>query len=227
MPQLHNTANGRQPFSGIWNFQKVTSPGVLTFCISRTFHAGHLRSGQSRDHAHLYKHILMGGYWNCSLCNISDIIRTQTHQILLSCPAGMSPYLIFLFFCVTLQLTSHGSLWVISVFSSITSNRIEIESRKRRHCAGTELLNRLICDLTPSPIRGLRGCDLTFTSGQPWLWPLPNKKYIIWRGLIRGLRWCSKFGHAAALLAELWAKIQTTTFGSLISPLRWPIDLSS
>ena len=42
--------NARQPCSGRWDFQKVASPRVLTFCISRIFNAGQLRSAQSRDH---------------------------------------------------------------------------------------------------------------------------------------------------------------------------------
>ena len=52
MPQLRNAVKDRRSFSGGWNFQKVTNPRELTFCISRMFHAGHLRSGQSRDLAH-------------------------------------------------------------------------------------------------------------------------------------------------------------------------------
>ena len=71
MPQLHNAANDRQSLSERWNFQKVTSPWVLTFCL--IFHVGHLKSGQSRDLAH-YKPT--GKYWNCSFLNINDIIGT-------------------------------------------------------------------------------------------------------------------------------------------------------
>ena len=48
MSQICNAANDRQFFSSKWNYQKVTSPRVLTFCISRIFHTGFLRSGQSR-----------------------------------------------------------------------------------------------------------------------------------------------------------------------------------
>ena len=94
MWQLRNAANARQSFSEGWNFQKVTSPGVLTCCVSRIFHAGHLRSSQSHDLAH-YKP--MGKYRNCSFCNIYDKIRTQTHHVLLSYTTIMYPYLVFAF----------------------------------------------------------------------------------------------------------------------------------
>ena len=100
MPQLHNAVNGRQSFAGRWSFQNVTNPGYLHFVYLQIFHAGHLRSGQSRDLTH-YKP--MGNYWNCSFCNINDIFRTQTHQMIFKCTADMSPSLILAFclFCVT------------------------------------------------------------------------------------------------------------------------------
>ena len=54
----------------------------------------------------------------------------------------------------------------------------------------------------PSSTLELRECDLTLNStrGQPWLWPLPNKKYIYNSTRLNGiLRWCSNFGSAATL----------------------------
>ena len=41
------------------------------------------------------------------------------------------------------------------------------------------------------------GVTWPWRRGQPWIWPLANKKYIIRRALTRGLRWCVNFGFAA------------------------------
>ena len=146
MQLLRNAANCRQSPYGRWQFQKVASPRVLKFCSPRIFHAGHLAPSQSRDLAH-YKPTTE--YWNCSFCNINDIIRTYTHQLLLSCTAGMSPYLIFAFLALCCHRWRQRGPLGSSAFRSITSDQIEIEGQKRHHCARTELPNRLICDLTP------------------------------------------------------------------------------
>ena len=91
---------------------------------------------------------------------------------------------------------------------------MEIESREKHYCARTELPNRLICDLTSLDHSVILG---GVPQGQPSLWPFPNKKLLIARGLMRGLRWCLYFG-------------STATFGELklkSKPRPLAIDLTS
>ena len=151
-------------------------PGTHILYIS-FFHVGHLRSGRWHDLAH-YKP--MGKCCNCSICNINDIIQSQTHQISLSCTVIMAPYLIFAFsnLCnitddVTGILLGHQKF-----FSSIISNLIAIESPERHHCS-PESTNMQLVTLAQSII--WRGVNWPWPRGQPWLWLLPNKKDIIQR----------------------------------------------
>ena len=174
MSQLPNAANGRQFFSGRWNFQKVTDPQVLTFLISRIFHACSLSSGQSRDLAHWP----MEEYWNCSFCNIIDIIRTQTNQILLSCTTVMSLCIIIFFYFVTSHVTSEGSFWITNAFvNNFRSNWDRVEKAPlcwQWACESTDMQP----DSLDQPMNW-GGMTWPLSRGQLWIWLLPNKKYII------------------------------------------------
>ena len=74
-------ANDKQSFSGKLHFQKVTSPRVLTFCISWIFIAVHLRSCQSPD-------LPIISLWEnteiAHFCNINDryLIRIRKSETL-------------------------------------------------------------------------------------------------------------------------------------------------
>ena len=81
-------------------------------------------------------------YWNCLSCNTK-------HFILLpyTIAAVSSPILTLCSLCdvtdeVTKVLLGHQR------FPSITSNRIQIKSRKRHHYEGNELVHGMVCSLT-------------------------------------------------------------------------------
>ena len=130
------------------NFQKVTRPRVHTWFFT-SISALHVIWGQV-SHAASPHYMPMGECWNWNFCNINDIIRNQTHQILLS-------YILSCFFSLLLDLwrlcnvTDDAPRVFLGYqsFSSITSEKIKIESRERHRSAGTALSNLLICSLPP------------------------------------------------------------------------------
>ena len=170
------------------------------------------------------------GYWNCSFCNVCmymhNIVRAQTHQILLSWITVMSFQLFCIFDFVWRHRWRHTVPLGSSAFLSITSDRnwIEIESRERHHCDSTELPNRLIYNLILNPwSEGVwpdlelilnPGSTLTFTF---------TKKYIIPLGWMRGLRWSLNCG-SAATFGGVMRRSQTPTFGSLTWDLMSSVD---
>ena len=78
----------------------------------------------------------------------------------------MSPYLIFALFTLC-DLTNDVTLVLVGRdrFSSISSDRSEMEGRKRHHCYAVGLPNRLTSSLTPYLNPWPEGCGLTLTSG--------------------------------------------------------------
>ena len=79
-------------------------------------------------------------------------------------------------------------------FSSITSDRIEICRVENSAIVGA-LSSRIDWDATWSPSQSMvwRGVTWPWPRSQRGLWLLPNKKYIICRGLMRWLQWCLNF----------------------------------
>ena len=83
----------------------------------------------------------------------------------------------------------------------------------------------------PSSISDLRGCDLTLTSRSTLTLTLTKQKVGIsfdtaWWEDYDG-RQCASISTLQTLLAELWAKNQTLTFGSLTWPLKSSVDLKN
>ena len=170
MPQLCNAVNGRQSFSGRWNFPKVTSPRLLTFCLSWVLNTGCQRTGQSRDLA-LSKPV--GEYWYCSFCNINVIIRTQTHQIVIVVIQYWQvslPYFFIFHFVWSHRLTDDvtGALLGHRCFSSIALDRIQIENRERHQCDGWRWASESTDMLTPL------SQSMTW-GGVTWPWPFQGR----------------------------------------------------
>ena len=114
------------------------------------------------------------------------------HTLLLSCLSTLF-YFAFLTLC---DITAHVT-WAFLVhqrLSSITSDQTEIEAPLCLHWA-PESTNMQFDPLFQSMIWG--GETWLWTQGQPWLWPLTKKKYIIRCSLMRGLRCCFNFGSTA------------------------------
>ena len=162
-----------------------------------------------------------GKCWNWSFCNINYIIRTHTHQILFSYTISTYRYLIFAFLLlsdVTYDLT--GVLLGHQRFLLITSDQIEIESRKGHEYAGTSsswIDWYSTWRLTPL-VRSMTWSCVTWPwlRGQPWLRSLPNK-FIMRRGLTIGLRWCLIFDSTATL---------SRSYEPKPNPDLWVIDLT-
>ena len=91
-------------------------PGTHIF-LSRIFHTGDLRSGQSRD---LTGYKPIEGYWNCSFWTINNIIRTRTDKYFCHALLACLPTLfLHCWHCATSQMMSQGSFWVIRFVNNI------------------------------------------------------------------------------------------------------------
>ena len=150
---------------------KGNKPGSLTHCIFRILHAGHLKSGQSRNLPH-YKPI--GKYRNWLFCNINDTIRTHDtlHVVVMHDCLVSVPYFSFLSLwsnrwcrCIVAGiLLDHQSS------SSINSDHIEKDSRERNHFDDMSSWIDWYADFPPTWTwtwmnrHDLKGFDLTLTS---------------------------------------------------------------
>ena len=133
-------------------------------------------------------------YWNCSFYNIPKWYYpnpgTSNIVVIHCCHV---PCIFFIVFCVTSQGLNSGH----QRFSSIASDQIEMESRK------TPLWWHWTPKTTDMRLDSLaqsmtwEGLTWPWPPGQSWLWPLPNKKYMIRRGLMRTVWLCLNFGSAA------------------------------
>ena len=142
-----------------------------------------------------------------------------------SCLPTLFLYFFFTFCDVTDDVK--GVLLRHHRFLSITSDW-DWESRERHNCDGTELPNRLICALPPRLKHDLRGCELTLTSTSTLKLTFIKQKvyYSPWLDeRIAMVIECCLCHSLRPLLAEFWAKNQTSTFASLTWPLRSRVDL--
>ena len=146
MSQLRNAANDGQSFSGRWNFRKVTNSLYSDFV-----YLGFIMWVIGGEVCHVTSPIIsLGGYWKWQCGNINDVIRTQTHQMLLPYATVCNVLFLIFAFSTLYDVTDNitGVILGQQRFSSITSDHIEKESRKAPLLCHW-VPNRLICNLTP------------------------------------------------------------------------------
>ena len=173
-------------FLGRWNFLKVTSPRYSHFVSLRFVMQviwGQVKLTWTHNSGKYYFFFFFFFFVCLQFCNITDIIDSQTHPILLTCNNVMSPYLICAFSTFCSITWCHRGPFVSAFFvNNFRSDRDRVENALLWWRWAPKSTDKQL-GLPSSMTHSMTWLDVIW----PWAWGstliLPKKDaYIIRRG---------------------------------------------